>query len=51
MVFVTLIFSVSSSAISGDIAEISVTYTAGGVCDIYEEDVAFEIIAGKITVA
>ena len=50
MVFVTLTFSVAESASAGD-TDITVTYTAGGICDIYEEDVTFDIVNGKITIS
>ena len=50
MVFVTLTFSVASNAVSGD-SDITVSYVEDGICDIYEENVAFDIINGKITIS
>ncbi len=50
MTFVTLVFSVSANAMPGDSA-ITVSYDAGGICDIYEDDVTFDIVNGKITVS
>lgn len=47
--FLTLTFDVLSTAEAGD-AAVSVTYNAGDVSNYNEEDVNFQIVAGKVTV-
>lgn len=47
--FLALTFDVLDSATSGD-ASVSVTYNAGDISNYDEEDVNFQIVAGKVTV-
>lgn len=45
----TLTFKVLDSAVAGD-SEVAVTYSAGDIANYDEEDVDFNIVAGKVTV-
>lgn len=48
--YLDLTFTVLETAVTGD-ASVSVTYSAGDICNLDEYDVNFEIVAGKVTVA
>ena len=50
MVFVTLTFSISENATTGD-SDIIVTYSPSGICNWNEDDVAFDTINGKIIIS
>ena len=48
--YLDLTFTVLETAAEGD-AAVTVTYSAGDICNLNEDDVNFDIVAGKITVA
>ena len=48
-VFLTLNFTILDGAAEGD-AEITVSYSAGDICDYDENEVYFETVPGKVTV-
>ena len=50
MVVATLTFDVASNAPKGN-SEISLSYVTGGICDIYEEDIEFDVINGFVKIS